>query len=280
MAEFTTNSAKAWSPDVHSFAPSEVIPDALVLQTSLVSGNVEGDEPVLRVAYVDDDDAGFVPEGAQIPEADPDLAEVTVATGKIAQLIRVSREQWLQQGTSGLLSESVRRAVTKAANLAYIAQAAPVAPAITPPAGLLNIAGIVDGGTVATDLDVLADALTTIEENGGNASHIIASPSAWNSLRKLKTGTGSNVALLGAGTTDADRRLLGVPVLTTSAMPTGGLIILDRTAVVSAVGSIQVATSEQRYFETDSIGLRATWRFGANLVRPERVVKLTVTEPA
>jgi HK97 family phage major capsid protein len=280
MAELTTNSAKAWSPDQHAFAPSEVIPDALVLQTSLVSGRIEGDEPVLRVAYVDDDDASFVAEGAAIPEADPELAEVTVATGKVAQLIRVSREQWLQQGTSGLLSESVRRAVTKAANLAYITQAAPVAPAITPPAGLINIPGVIDGGAVATDLDVLADALTTIEENGGNASHIIASPSAWNSIRKLKTGTGSNVSLLGAGTADTERRLLGVPVLTSSAVSAGGLIVLDRTAVVSAVGDVHVTTSDQRYFETDSIGVRATWRFGANLVRPERVVKLTVTPEA
>lgn len=280
MAELTTNSAKAWSPDVHSFAPTDVIPDALVLQTSLVSGTIEGDEPVLRVAYVDDDDAGFVAEGAAIPEADPDLAEVTVATGKVAQLIRVSREQWLQQGTSGLLSESVRRAVTKAANLAYIAQAAPVAPAITPPAGLLNIAGIEDGGTVGADLDAIADALTTIEENGGNASHIIASPAAWNAIRKLKTGADSNVALLGAGTGDTERRLLGVPVLTSSAVPAGTLIALDRTAIVSAVGDLTVTSSEQRYFEYDSIGVRATWRFGANLVRPERVVKLTVTPEA
>ena len=280
MAELTTNSAKAWSPDVHSFAPTDVIPDALVLQTSLVSGNIEGDEPVLRVAYVDDDDAGFVAEGAEIPEGDPELAEVTVATGKVAQLVRVSREQWLQQGTSGLLSESVRRAVTKAANLAYIAQPAPTAPAVTPPAGLLNIPGTVDGGAVANDLDAIADALTTIEENGGNASHIVASPSAWNALRKLKVSTDSNVALLGAGTTDAERRLLGVPVLTTSAMPTGSLLVLDRTAVVSAVGTLQIATSDQRYFETDSIAVRATWRFGANLVRPERVVRLTITPEA
>lgn len=274
MAELTTNSAKAWSPDQHTFAPSEVIPDALVLQTSLVSGRIEGDEPVLRVAYVNDDEAGFVAEGAEIEEADPELAEVTVATGKVAQLVRVSREQWLQQGTSGLLSESVRRAVTKAANLAYIAQAAPTAPAITPPAGILNIPGIIDGGVLGTDLDVIADALTTIEENGGNASHILASPSAWNAIRKLKIADGA--PLLGAGTTDVERRLLGVPVLTSGAIPTGGIIILDRTAIVSAVGDVQIATSDQRYFETDSIGVRATWRFGANLVRPERVVNLTV----
>lgn len=275
MAELTTNSAKAWSPDQHTFAPSEVIPEALILQTSLVVGNIEGDEPVVRVAYVDDDSAGFIAEGAAIPEADPDLAEVEVATGKIAQLIRVSREQWSQQGTSGLLSESVRRAIIKAANAAYIAQVAPTAPAITPPAGILNIAGIVDGGTVGADLDVIADAITTIEVNGGQASHILAAPDAWNTIRKLKTATGSNAALLGAGTTDATRQLLDLPVHTSPAIPEGGIIVLDKNAIVSAAGNVMLTVDHSRYFEYDSVAVRATFRFGQNLVRPERVVSLT-----
>lgn len=275
MAEFTTNSATAWSPDQYAFAPSDVIPDALILQTSLVVGDIEGDEPVVNVAYVDDDAAGFIPEGETIPEADPALSGVSVTTGKIAQLIRVSREQWVQDGTSGMLSESVQRAIMKAANTAYINQVAPTAPALTPPAGILNIPGIEDGATVGEDLDAIADAITLVEQNGGQASHILAAPDAWNTIRKLKTGTGSNAALLGAGTTDADRRLLDLPVHTSPAVPAGGIIVLDRTAIVSAVGQIRVATSEHLYFGSDSVAIRATWRFGQNLVRPERVVKLT-----
>ncbi|WML63206.1 phage major capsid protein [Rhodococcus sp. AH-ZY2] len=278
--ETTLTSAKAWSPDITAFAASEVIPDALVLQTSTVTGRIEGDEPAVRVAYVDDAAAQFVAEGTEIPEDDPALSEVLVHTGKVAQLVRLSREQYSQTGTAQMLSESVRRAVIKKANEAYIAQAAPVAPAVTPPAGLLNVTGIEAGGAVAGDLDALVDLIATLEGNGATPTHILLAPDAWASLRKFKTATGSAQTLLGAGTTDATKSLLDLPVLVSSAMTAGTGLVIDKSAVVSAVGEVQLAVSDQVYFNSDSIGLRCTFRFGANLVRPDRVGTFTVTNPA
>jgi HK97 family phage major capsid protein len=70
-------------------------------------------------------------------------------------------------------------------------------------------------------------------------------------------------------------QLLGIAVLVTSAMTAGSLIVIDRSAVVSAVGPVVVAVSDQAYFASDSIGLRCTFRFSQNVVRPNRVVKLT-----
>ncbi len=277
--ETTRTSARAWSPDLHSFVPRDVIPDALILQTSIVAGAVEGDAPSVRVPYVSDATAQFIAEGAEIPESDPSLSEVLVFTGKVSQLIRLSREQWSQDGAGDLLSESVRRAVTTRANVAYLAQAAPAAGSSTPPAGLLNIAGVVNGGVIGADLDKLADALAAIEGANGTATHIIASPTAWSYLRRMKTASGAATTLLGAGTADVERRLLGVPVLTSPAVPTDQLLVLDRTSVVSAVGDVKVAVSEHTYFSSDSIALRCTWRFGQNLVRPDRVVKLTTVQP-
>ena len=278
--ETTKTSAKAWSPDITAFAPSEAIPDALVLQTSTVVGRIEGDDPAVRVAYVDDADADFVAEGAEIPEDDPALSEVLVHTGKVAQLVRLSREQYAQAQTPQMLAESVRRAVTKRANLAYIAQAAPTAPAVTPPAGLVNVPGIEEGDAVASDLDALVDLIATLESNGATPSHILVDPIAWASLRKFKTGTGSAQALLGAGTTDATKSLLDLPVMVTSALASGTGLVIDRSAIVSAVGDVQLATSSDVYFASDSIGIRCTFRFGANVVRPERIGSFTVTAPA
>lgn len=278
--ETTTTSAKAWSPDVTAFAADQVIPDALVLQCSTVSGSIDGDEPVIRVAYVDDADADFVAEGTEIPEADPTLAEVLVATGKVAQLVKLSREQYNQARTADLLSTSVARAVTTRANKAFLTQPAPAAPAMSPATGLLNVAGITSGGAVAGDLDALVDLFAQLQAEGSQPTHILIDPLGWANLRKLKTATGSAANLLGAGTNDAQRMLLDVPVLVTPAMPAGTGLVVDKTAVVSAVGSVLVATSQDVYFNSDSIGLRCTFRFGQNVVRPERLGKFTVTEVA
>lgn len=281
MAAITTStSSGAWSPDLHYFPATEVIGDALVLQLSTIAGRLEGDEPVVRVAYVDDADAEFVAEAAEIPESDPTLSEVQVATGKVAQLVRVSHEQYLQASAAQMLSESVRRAVIKRADDAFINQVAPAAPAVAPAAGLLNIEGITTGGAVGTDLDALIDLVAEISAAGGTPSHILLSPTAWASLRKIKTGTGSAQNLLGAGTTDATQSLLGLPVLVSNAMTGDNGLVIDKSAVVSAVGDVKVATSSDVYFTSDSIGLRATFRFGQTVVRPERIGSFTVTAPA
>jgi HK97 family phage major capsid protein len=210
------------------------------------------------------------------PWADPDPAETLVYTGKVAQLIRLSREQFTQPNASGMLSNSVARAVTKRANLAYLTQTAPGVGQTTPPAGLLHVPGIIDGGAVDTDLDALVDLLAEIEDNDGNPTHWLLSPTAWASLRKIKTGTGYASSLLGAGTSDTVKMLLDLPVLVSSALTAGTGMVVDKSAIVSAVGAVMVAQSEHAYFSSDSIALRCTWRFGQNIVRPERIGKFTI----
>jgi len=276
----TSTSAEAWRPDVSTFAPTDAVPDALILKAATVAGKIEGDEPSLRVAYVDDADAQFVAEAAEIPQDEPDLSEVVVHTGKLAQLVRLSNEQWKQVSTEEQLSQSVSRAVTKAGNIAFLTQVAPTSPAVTPPPGLLNVTGIEDGGAVADNLDGLIDLIATLEENGGTPSGIILSPTAWASLRKFKTGTSSAQSLLGAGVDDTERRLLDLPVTVTGAITSGSGFVYDTTAIVAAVGDVVVAKSEHAYFSSDSIGLRCTWRIGWNAVHPDRLGKFTVTAPS
>jgi HK97 family phage major capsid protein len=276
----TPTSAFPWRPDVSVFHAADVVPEALILQCSTVSGAIEGDAPSVRVAYVDDDDALFVAEATAIPEASPDLAEVQVFTGKISQLVRISREQYFNhhEGTPEQLSLSVRRAVVKKADQAFIAQAAPTPPAVQPAAGLLNVDGIVDGGEVSLSLDALVDLQAQLQANGGNPTHVIVDPLGWAALRKLKVDDASNQSLIGAGTTDAVPMLLSLPVLVNSNVPAYTGLIVDKAAVVSAVGEVMVSTTLDRYFETDDVGLKATWRIGQNIVRPDRVGMFTVDD--
>lgn len=272
----TGTAAYPWRPDQTAFAPADVVPTALILQCANVVGTVNGDEPSVRVAYIDDADADFVGEGEPIPDTPPDLAECTVHTGKISQLVRLTNEQWTQEGTSRELATSVARALIYRADQSFISQVAPTPPAVTPPAGLLNLTGTIDGGELSTDLDVLADLIAELQGNLSNPTVIVLDPKGWSELRKLKTGTDRNLSLLGAGTDDAQPRLLGIPVIVNRHVtPYSGLVI-DRQAIAAAVGQVQIATSLDRYFESDSVAVRATWRIGWNLVRPDRIGKFTV----
>lgn len=266
-----------FAPNVKTFASTDVIPDALILQTSTVAGNVEGDAAVVSALYVDDTQAGFVPEGSPIGQSDPAMSSVAVRTGKIGTLLKVSRELWQTTGVSEQLATSVSRSITKAANSAYLTQAAPVAPAITPPAGILSDAGLTAAAApISGDLDGLVDLLATLEAKGATPSHILIDPIGWAALRKLKSATDSNLSLLGAGVVDSAHLLLDVPVIVTNAMPASSGLVVDKSAIVSVVGPVSISNSEHLYFDSDTIAVRATWRFGATPVRPERLGTFTV----
>ncbi len=275
----TVNSGAAWRPDVYEFAPVDVVPDALILQCSTVAGDVEGDAPSVHVGYVNDDEAVFKAEGADLDEGNPELAEVLIHTAKLTQMVRMSSEQYNQPSTADQLAQSVNRAIIRRADIAFVAEAAPVGPAVAPMPGLLNVANIVEGGEVSTNLDAISDLIAQLEDNLATPTAIIVDPLGWSEIRKLKIGSAYNATLLGAGTNDTQQQLLGLPVFVNRAMTDYTGVVVDRYAVVSAVGSVRVATSEHQFFSSDSVALRATWRFGHVVVRPERLGTFTIAAP-
>lgn len=144
-------------------------------------------------------------------------------------------------------------------DIAFLAEPAPTAPAVAPVAGLAHTAGFVDGGEVADNLDALIDLVAELEENLATPSHIIVSPTTWAALRRFKVGgTSTNESLLGAATTDATPMLLSLPVLTNFAVPAAIGFVVDKTAIVSAVGDVRIANSEHEFFSADSVAVRAT----------------------
>lgn len=272
----TPNSAAAWRPDQFTFAPSDVVPQALVLQCSTVAGSVEGDAPSVRCAFVVDDQAGFTAEADPIDEAHPQLAEAVVFTGKITQLVRLSREQYQQTGTAEQVSRSVSRAVVRRADTAFLAEPSP-SPALAPAAGVLNWPGIVTGDVVSDSLDSLIDLVATLEDNLAQPTHIVLDPKGWGAFRKLKVGSAYNQSLLGAGTSDAVERLLSLPVLVNVGMSDYTGLVIDASAIVSAVGPVQIATSEHEYFSADQVLVRACWRIGHSVARPERIGRFLIS---
>lgn len=267
MATITTNTAAyPWRPDETFFPAADVVPEALILQTSTVAGSIDGDQPSVRVAYVDDDEsADYYAESELIDESAPALAERIIHTKKLARRVVLSSEQFRQDMTAPQLAQSVARDLIRKADADYIGGTSPLV-------GLANIPGTIEAGSVgASDLDVIVDLIAQLEVNGATPSHIVVDPLGWAALRTLKTGSASNESLLGAGTDDAQPRLLGLPVLRSRFVPAFSGVVIDKSAVVSAVGPVSIAVSEHEQFSRDSVVLRALWRIGWDITRPDRI---------
>ncbi|WP_204806751.1 phage major capsid protein [Mycobacterium riyadhense] len=272
----TTTTEKAWHPDVTVHAPIDVVPDALILQVGTKIAGVTGDEPTVRaphVSYVGE--SAFTAEGATIDEAEPDSSETLINTAKVAILTKISIEQYEIGSSAEDLSREVRRALTLKANEAFLSQPAPTPPAVIPCAGILN-QNVTDGGVVGDNLDAIVEAIETIETDYGTATHVISSPSAWRYLVELKEATGSNKSLVGAGVEAAERRLLSLPVLVSPSVPINTLAVVDRSAILTAMGNVRMATDASHYFDSESVAIRASFRFGATVSRAQRVVVLGV----
>ncbi|ORA80742.1 major capsid protein [Mycolicibacter kumamotonensis] len=269
----------AWAQDKFSFGAGDVVPESLILRTSTVSGQIEGDQPSLRVAYVkDDESATYVAEGGEINDSAPELSEVVIHTRKLARLVSISNEQHRQPETPGQTAQSVARDLIRKADLSYLGEVAPTPPA-TGSTGLLNTDGLVDGGEVGQNLDGLVDLIAELESNLAVPGYIVVSPDVWAALRKLKVGGDQiNASLLGAGTSDAQPMLLSLPVLRSPFIPANSGMVIDPTAIVSAVGQVNIAQSDHALFANDATLLRATWRIGWQVMRPERIGRFSITD--
>lgn len=282
MALNTPTSAVAFRPDITTFEPTTVLDQAAILKHSTISGQILGDAPSMRVAYIADDEAEFVSEGAEIPESEPDLAEIVVYSSKIALLTRLSREQYGQIGTPEQLGAAISRAMTHKSDNAFLAQPAPNPPDVAPVAGLFNQTGVIAKTGIADNLDLLIDLVAEVEANLAHPTVWLMAPATYAALKKMKTLTAgeatvsSNVSLLGAGTEQAVPMLLSIPVEVRPQMATGTGLLIDSSQVLSTVGPLEVAVDHSAYFSSDGVGIRATWRHGHGLPRPERTGKFTL----
>lgn len=270
MTTTTTTTEFGWRPDAVVFAPDDVVPEALLLRTSTVSAEIQGDEPSLHVPFVlDAGESGtgavYRAEGVALADEAPTLDEVLVHSLKATRLATVSQEQFYQAPTAARIAASFARDLVRKADHDYLA-------GVSNPTGLLHAAGIVNAdGPVIDSLDVLIDLLATLEVNGATPSAIVLDPLSWAAIRKFKTAETYNSSLLGAGTSDAAPMLLSLPVYRSRFLPASSGLVVDKTAIASAVGPVGVSQSEHAAFASDAVVLKATWRYGWTPVRPNRL---------
>lgn len=261
-----------------TFNASELIPDALIFGLTTVAGSIEGDAPLVRIPVVTaDPSTSFVREGAEIGDSSPQLAEVRFSTAKLANLFKQSNESATSATSNKLLTQSVTSKITAAADAALLANQPGEGETDWQPTGLFNDTTVPvspdtygDPNKPSDGFNAVSNAITAIAANGGNATNIVMNPTAWQAFTSAVDANGRPI--LGEPGTAIARQLWGVPVTVTSHAPEGKLLVLDKTAIISATGGVTLAKSGEASFTSDSITWRTTFRLGWKPAKPSRML--------
>lgn len=280
-----TNDNKGAFSDSKFIPASEALQEALILTQAVRGPVIEGDAPMLRIPYVSESpDAEIVGEGLAIDEKNPVLSEITVGTKKIGILIVVSREAMYAEGVSMMLTDDMRTQIRRKADAMFLHNTPTASYAAVPeaglaayaePAGLVNTPGIVDGGNITDSINPLLETLGTLGDNGAAPSAIIMSYGTWAKLLQISDANGRPLVARDVANSPTPV-LYGIPVILNSQAPASTLIIVDKTQIVASCNGVNMASSDQRYFERDSLGMRITMRLGWGVIRPNRIAKLTI----
>lgn len=261
------------------FAPNDIIPDALVMKLTTIGGRIEGDAPSLNVPYVGTEaNAQIVAEGDEIPDGGIAVSELHITTRKVATITAISNEATFEPDVKTMIANGVARSVAVKANAVFLQNPAPTEgqAGVT---GLFNYPGVVDAGTIDnanTGLDPIIEGIAQISTNGGTPTHIIMSYGTWAQLLKMKTIQGLSQISPDAANAPVPQ-LFGLPVILTAQAPNNEIMVTCQQEIISAVGNISAASSDQRYFEKDTTLIRSTFRFGFGIIHPNRLAKINVT---
>jgi HK97 family phage major capsid protein len=225
-----------------------------------------------------DPTAAWTLEGAEIVPSDMTVAEVVVEPRKLAALSIVSRE--LADDSSPAAATAIGQGMAR--DLARQLDAALFGTVAAPaPRGLSSLAGVstVDAGADFQNLDAFAEAIAAAENVGARLNSFVAHPTDALALSKLKTGTGSNVALLGQDPASPTGRVVaGVPVYVSPAVTPGTVWGIPRDRAVLVVrNDARIDVDSSAYFSSDRVGVRGTLRASFGYAHAGAIVKISTT---
>lgn len=231
--------------------------------------------------------AGWVSEGALIPDDDVQFGELTLLPKGMKSLKTITRvsDELLRQSSVALDAVLRDRLVTDVATSLDSELIAGTTTDGTRPLGLLNQPGvqkIAAGGAVTFDLlyDALS-ALLTAEVDPAGAKWLIT-PFVFGVLRKAKGNDGRY--LMQPDPTEAGAfRLLGFPATVTSRIPTATATSKATSIVLWTPSNYAVARDiapeskilTERYADTGQVGIRVQARYDAGPLYPASVVIIT-----
>lgn len=233
---------------------------------------------------VEDADAGWYQEGAEIASDDPTFQTIPVTPSKLAGITAVSNET-IASGIGNVASmalDSLVRDIAAKLDAAYFGNLASPAPK--------GLASLTTANALSTDLsslDVFEAARIEASKLGEVITAFATDPETLLALATAKESTGSNRALLQPSpvsqsvTVSGDAVSLvvsGIPVYASPAIAAGTIWgIPRRTSVLVLSGDPDLATSADAGFRNDLTYVRATLRAGFAFTRPGAIQKITVS---
>lgn len=248
---------------------------------------VTTDRASVTIPKLSSDSVGtWTAENAEITESSPTMAGIVATPKKLAALVKVSNE--LIADANPDVVEMIMRQLTRSLALGLDLAAFEGTGTENQPRGLANLASgtitvntsLGADGSVLSNLDVVAEAIASIETANGRPSAIVMHPAVWGAIGKLKTDTAAsrNEPLITAGTvTEAiQRRLFGLPVYLTSQLSRtetrgsshtcSSIYVCDASQIVCVrAGQMRLELDRSRLFNYDQSEirgvLRADWAF-------------------
>lgn len=228
--------------------------------------------PVLR----EDPSAAWVAEGAEITPDDSTFDEIEIVPRKVAGLTIVSRE--LAEDSSPeaaqIVGEGLARDIAAQVDRAFFAQPVLASPA---PPGLGSITPTIAlAGATFEDLDMFAGAVSTAETLGTSITSWVTSPATALELATMKVSDDARVPLLSLDPAQPARRTIeGLPLLVSPRVKAGVVWGLPSSRVITALRSdATIDTSNDAYFSSDRVAIRATMRVGFGMPHPAAVVRI------
>jgi HK97 family phage major capsid protein len=280
MALYTSGTAAAIlrPEDVGALVVQPVIAQSVAAQVATIVNTGSHD---YRIPIVTDDvDAGWFAEGAEITPSDLTMDEEVVVPKKVAGLTIISRELAADTTPEAqqVVGESIARDIARRVDVAFFGNTT-----TNGPSGLLSLSGVQTVDTTGTiaNTDPFAEAISKAETVGATVNTFVTHPDTALVLAKVKKATGSNEPLMNTDPTNAARRsVLGVPLLTTTAVAAGTIWAIPRSRVYLVIReNTTLEVDRSAYFSSDRIGVKAVMRVGFGFPHEAALVRMYDVTP-
>lgn len=257
--------------------------ESVALSASTV---VNTDQAAYRIPRITaDPSADWLAPNTEIEASEATGADLTITPAKVAGISYIANELANDSDpqAAGIIGQRLAVDIARRIDRAFFG------PVITDnldpdynavrPVGLESITGTALNNIDAaptTGLDPYIDALAAAEAEGVDLTSWVLNPTDAAALAKVKTGTGSNVLLLGGGAENGpSRTILGIPVRTSPYVPSGTAwgIPAARTFVVLRRDT-EVVIDRSARFEYDQTAIRAVCRIGFGFPHARGIVRI------